>query len=222
VVYENRHAGKDFLILCNGPSIQEYAPDISTFIKKYQPIVMGANYIGGLFKPAYHAFSNKKRFANYVDSVDPDASLLVSSSFSEKFIAEHTQRKYEIMVHLNKVSSHFQIVDGVINSNCRTVGILLIAVAIVMGARRIFIAGMDGYKSKDNYLARKTHFYDEPGEAADFRLLAEKHDYNEAILVSINEFLAGANKEGLHILTPTSHGRFYNSIYNWIENDDSI
>lgn len=217
VGYKNRHSGRDFLILANGPSLKEHKKEIDGFIKKYNPVVMGANYLGELFQPDYHAFSNKKRFINYIDQVSESSNLLLSSSFDEGFIRDYTGKSYERIVHLNRVSNNFEIKENIITSNCRTVSILLIGVAIIMGAKRIFIAGMDGYKSKENFLSKNVHFYKESEEAENFRLLVEKHNWNEALLKSINAFLAEQGKEGLHIITPTNHKYFYNSIYNWIK-----
>ncbi|NQS88999.1 hypothetical protein HQ584_04335 [Patescibacteria group bacterium] len=217
ITYKNRHAGRDFLILANGPSLKEHKEEIDSFIKRYNPIVLGANYLGGLFKPDYHAFSNKKRFVSYIDGVGENSALLLSSSFDDDFIREYTDRDFESIVHLNRVSSSFDINNGVITSNCRTVSMLLVAVAVVMGAKRIFIAGMDGYKSKENFLSNNTHFYKESEETDNFKLLIEKHNWNDQLLNSINTFLTSGNKEGVHIITPTSHKRFYNSIYNWIK-----
>lgn len=217
VVYKNRHAGKDFLVLANGPTLKEHKDEIDEFARRYKPIILGANYLGGLFKPDYHAFSNKKRFCSYADQVNPDSKLLLSSGFDEYFIKSYTTRDYEHIVHLNRISNNFDIIDDVITSNCRTVSMLLVATAIVMGAKRIFIAGMDGYKSKENFLSKNIHFYDESEEAKNFKLLIEKHNWNEAMLNSINCYLTSRDKESLHIITPTSHSRFYNSIYNWIK-----
>ena len=73
VPYKDRHKGRDFLILANGPTLQEYRPKIEKFIKKYNPIILGANYLSGFFKPHYHAFNNKKRFEDYIDPVDEKA-----------------------------------------------------------------------------------------------------------------------------------------------------
>ena len=215
VTYKNRHDGRDFFILANGPSLKEYKQDIDEFIECYDPVVMGANYLGGLFKPHYHAFSNKKRFMNYVDQVDARSKLLLSSIFEEDFIRDYTTQDYERLVHLNHWSSRFDIQKDVITSSCRTISILLIGVAIIMGARRIFIAGMDGYKNKENFLAHKTHFYKNAAEASDFQAFLELHNWNERLLGSINSYLLSANKEGLHIITPTSHKAFYNSFHNW-------
>ncbi len=215
VTYKNRHEGRDFLILANGNTLQEYKKDIGEFIRKFDPIVMGANFLGGLFKPHYHAFSNKKRFMTYVDSVDPESTLLLSTIFDDDFVRDYTKRDFERIVHLNRISSNFEIVDDVVTSNCRTISTLLIAVAIVMGAKRIFIAGMDGYKDNEHLASQKVHFYQESAESKNTRALLELHNWNERLLQSINSYLLSHNKEGLHIITPTSHNNFYSSIYNY-------
>ncbi|MFC2140539.1 aldolase catalytic domain-containing protein [Candidatus Auribacterota bacterium] len=215
--YKNRHDGRDFLILASGPSLKEHKSDIEKFIDQYNPVMMGANYLDGLFVPEYHAFSNKKRFINYVDQVSTNSKLLFSSSFEDGFIREYTARDYESIVHLNRVSSRFDISEGVITSNCRTVAILLVGMAIVMGARRIFIAGMDGYESRENFLSKDFHFYKEPEEAENVKLLVEKHKWNDLLLKNINTYLIEQNKDGIHILTPTGHQHFYSSLYNWIK-----
>ncbi len=214
VRHKDRHTGRDFLILANGPSLKEHKDEIDEFIKIYDPIVMGANYLAGLFKPHYHAFSNKKRFMTYVDQVDEQSQLLLSCIFDEEFIRDYTKRKYETIVHLNRFSDNFEIVNDVITSNCRTISILLIGVAIMMGAKRIFIAGMDGYKSHEDFILNNLHFYQETAETKNFKALLELHNWNERLLSSINAYLLARNKEGLSIITPTSHKYFYNSIYN--------
>ncbi|MFA6078173.1 MAG: aldolase catalytic domain-containing protein [Candidatus Omnitrophota bacterium] len=220
--YQDRHKDRDFLILGNGPSLKACEQDIKSFIDKYDPIVMGANYLGGLFVPDYHAFSNKKRFINYVDAVSKDSKLLLSTSFDDDFIKEHTSRPFEWLAHLSNASTDFDIKKGIITSNCRTVSILMAGVAIVMGARRIFIAGMDGYKQKDAFLSRDLHFYKESEDADNFKLLMEKHNMNETMLKNINHYLTERHKEGLHIITPTSHNYFYSGIQNWILAYDKI
>jgi 4-hydroxy 2-oxovalerate aldolase len=215
VVYKDRHKGRDFLILANGATLKEYKAEIDEFIRKNDPVVMGGNFLGGLFKPDYHGFSNRKRFMSYIDQVAPESKLLMSNSFDSKFVRDYTKRSFEPIVHLNRLSSHFDIKDGVITSNCRSVALLLVATAIVMGGRRIFIAGMDGYKSEENFRTNKLHFYDEEVETKNFRMLLELHNWNEKLLGSINDYLTAQGKDGLYIITPTSHKQFYKSIYNW-------
>ncbi|MCA9408088.1 MAG: hypothetical protein H6755_07255 [Candidatus Omnitrophica bacterium] len=216
VTYRNRHQGKDFLVLANGPSLKEQQKEIKEFINIYNPIVLGANYLGDLFVPQYHGFSNKKRFIKYIDTVNKQSKLLISSSFEDDFIAEYVNKPYERLLHLNQPRTDFDIIDGIITSNCRTVSILLTAVSIVMGAKRIFIAGLDGYKHSELLSSETTHFYKEVEETQEKKSLIAKHDWNEAMLESINEYLLKHNREGLHILTPTSYKSFYHSVYNWV------
>ncbi len=212
--YIDRHKGKDFLIIASGPSIKQYKPEIDQFIKRYDPVTIGVNYLGQLFVPHYHGFSNKKRFISYVDLVAENSKLLLSNIFEPAFISDYTQRGYEVMEHLAHVGDSFEIEDGVIKANFRTVGLLMVAVSIVMGAKRIFIAGMDGY-DKEAFLANKVHFYEENENSKDFQDLMELHNGNEAMLRAINNYLLHRSREGLHIITPTSHKHFYNSIFNW-------
>lgn len=215
VTYQDRHAGRDFLVLANGSTLKEYKTEIDEFIKKNDPVVMGGNFLGGLFQPHYHGFSNRKRFMSYIEQVSPDSKLLLSSHFEDSFIKDYSGRDFESIVHLNRINSQFNIIDGVINSNCRSIAALLVATAVVMGGRRIFIAGMDGYQSEENFHANKVHFYDEAVETKNFRMLLELHSWNEKLLQSINQYLTDQGREGLYIITPTSHKQFYKSIYNW-------
>ncbi|MFC1745054.1 aldolase catalytic domain-containing protein [Candidatus Riflebacteria bacterium] len=216
VKYVNRHEERDFLILANGHTLRTMQSAIQEFINKYNPIVMGANNLGGLFVPYYHAFANKRRFEKYINTVNLASKLLISSSFEDSYIASYTDKSHEKIVHIDRLTLPFVIKDGVIGSHCRTVSVLLAATAIVMGAKRIFIAGMDGYKNKENFLNQMVHFYGETDEAEEFRLVMDKHDQNEEILKSINNYLKNHNKEELHIITPTTHEAFYTSIENFI------
>lgn len=215
VSYMDRHEGRDFLILANGSTLKEYRLQIDDFIRKNDPIVMGGNFLGGMFAPHYHGFSNRKRFMSYIEQVSSDSNLLLSSHFEESFIRDYTDRDFEYIVHLNRIASQFEIVKGVVNSNCRSIVMLLVATAIIMGGRRIFIAGMDGYQNEENFKAKKLHFYDEEAETRNFRMLQELHNWNEKLLQSVNQYLINLGREGLYIITPTSHKQFYKSIYNW-------
>ena len=216
VPYLDRHSGRGFLVLANGPTLKEENEQIEKFIKKYNPVVIGANYLGGLFVPDYHAFGNKKRFIDYVDKVDAGSRLLISNVFSDEFIKKYADRKYEFIQHLPQLSSDFDISNGVVMTNCRTISILSVAVAIVMGAERIFIAGLDGYKQVGSFVRNAVHFYKESDETEDFGMLMEKHNWNERLLKQIDNWLVSRNKDGLCILTPTSHKAFFKSINNFL------
>ena len=217
VDYKNRHINKDFLILANGHSLKTYKDEIKEFIKKYEPVTIGSNFLDDLFIPDYHSFSNKKRFIDYVKTVNAQSTLLLSSMFSKDFIKENTEKDYEIIRHSPKLSTDFNISDGIIMNSCRTISILSIAVAIVMGAKKIYIVGLDGYKNVDIFIGNNIHFYPEPDETENFGMLMEKHNWNELLLGEIDNYLLKNKLHELTILTPTSHKSFFHNIDYYLD-----
>lgn len=212
VSYKDRHKGRDFLILANGPSIRTYREQINEFIKIYDPVVLGANFLGGLFVPHYHAFNREKRFVLYVDTVDEKSNLLIGENLPDALVREYTSRNYETLFFNDTLDSDFSIINGRITCNCRTVSVLLIGVAIVMGGRRFFVAGMDGY------LDKKTGklFYNEKFDPEEYELNVQRHQWNEYFLKQIDKYIQDRGNEGLHIITPTSHQSFYKGIDNYL------
>ena len=214
VAYQNRHKGRVFLVLGNGPTLKDYQSQIKKFIRKYNPVVLGANFLGGLFVPDYHAFSNKRRFANYIDTVNPGSKLLLGKYISADMVKEYTAKDYEVIEYLDTLNHDFDIVNGVIQCNCRTVSVLLMAVAVVMGAENLFCVGMDGYLNLDDQ--GNPLFYQEADEKQERDLIIEMHKSNSRFIGQINDYLLEQGKEGVHILTPTSYREFYKGIKNYI------
>jgi len=213
VPYVRRYENRDFLIIANGPSIKEYVPKIEKLITRYDPVILGGNYLGGFFKPHYHCFVNKRRFISYIDTVAPESKLLIGQYITDEMIREYTDRDYEKIYYIDVLNSDFQIKNGVITTNCRTVSVLLMGVAIAMGAKRIFCVGMDGYIGQEK---EEFHFYSEKDEQEDKDMILERHLWNQKFIKQVDEYLNGKGKEGIHILTPTSYKSFYKSINNYI------
>ena len=138
VSYADRHKDRNFLILANGPTLKSYKEKIEMFIERYDPVILGANNLSGLFIPHYHAFNNKRRFVDYIESVNDNSSLIIGTNIPDQLIKEYTSRKHESLYFIDRLNPEFDIKDGIIQSNCRTVSVLLLGVAIVMGARKIF------------------------------------------------------------------------------------
>lgn len=211
-LYINRHKNQNFLILGNGPTLKKYKNLIDKFIEKYNPIIMGANYLENLFVPYYHAFSNKRRFIDYIHTVNKKSNLLIGQNIPKDMIEKYTKRKYEKLCFKN-ISNNFDIQEGIIQTNCETISVLLIATSIVMGAKKIFSVGLDGYINASLY---KTHFYKEKDTPKNMDIFIDKHRKCEYFLNQINDYLIKKNKEGFHILTPTSYKKFYKNIKNYI------
>ncbi len=129
-------------------------------------------------------------------------------------ISEYTQRDYETIYFRDVLDADFDIKNGMIQSNCRTISVLLVGLAIVMGAKRIFIAGMDGYLHKSS--VKSTLFYEEKVDPQDLELNIERHHWNERFLHQIDRYIQEKGQEGIHILTPTTHQSFYKGIDNYL------
>jgi 4-hydroxy 2-oxovalerate aldolase len=213
VPYRDRHKERSFLILGNGPTLLKYKDRIQEFIDRYDPVVLGANYLSGMFKPHYHAFCNKRRFADYIDTVSAGSKLMIGQHIPEDMIREYTGLDHETIYYKDTISD-FAITDGVIQSNCRSVSVLLLGVAIVMGADKVFAAGMDGYLNVDS--TGKLLFYDEKDEKVDKDLILDMHRMNYKFIDQINEYLLRQGRDGIHILTPTSYSKFYKGITNYL------
>lgn len=214
VPYMNRYKGRDFLILANGPSLKEYKFQIETFIKKYTPVIMGGNYLGNLFVPHYHAFNNKRRLTAYINTVADESILLLGQNLSHALVRDFSEREYERIYYKDILKQDFDIINGVIQTNCRTIAILLMGVATVMGAKRVFGVGMDGYIGMD--AKPSYHFYKEQDEKEDMEMIIERHRWCQKFIAQIDDYLHKKGQEGIHILTPTSYKLVYKGIDNYI------
>jgi 4-hydroxy 2-oxovalerate aldolase len=214
VPYANRHPGRNFLILANGPNLKLYQAQIAEFIKKYDPVVLGANYLGGLFTPEYHAFTSKKRFMKYAELVDPRSKLLIGQYIEPQMVAEYCHRDYETIYYRDAMDAPFSIDQGVISTNCATVSVLLLGVAALMGADRVFAAGMDGYLGIPGQGA--SLFYDEKDDPRSEELNIERHHWCQFHIGQIDRYLWEQGGEGVHILTPTGYQQYYKGIENYL------
>lgn len=215
IPYADRHTSRDFLILATGPTLTAYRDKIEDFIEEYNPVILGANYIGGLFKPQYHAFNNLKRFIKFVDTVDSESKLLIGQDIKESVIKEYVNRDYETLYYKDIINANFGIKDNIIQTNCRTISILLLGIAIVMGAKRLFSVGMDGYLGFDS--RSSFHFYDDQEDKImDRKFFFDRHHQCQNFLEQIDKYLTDKGREGIIILTPTSYKKFYKGIENYI------
>ncbi len=212
--YVDRHRDREFLVLANGPTLKAHKSEIDLFIQKYNPVVLGANFLDGLYVPDYHAFNNKKRFISYADTVSLESKFLIGINIASDMIADYVTRDYELLVFRDILDADFDIKDGIVMTSCRTISVLLVGVAVAMGAKRVFVAGMDGYLNKNS--VNGTLFYEEKFDPSEHELNVERHRWNERFLYQIDEYIRKNGGEGVHILTPTGHSAFYKSIGNYI------
>lgn len=194
VPYVNRHQGQSILVLANGPTLVSHKKQIDELIETENPIVMGANNLAGLFVPDYHAFNNQRRFNQYINDVSDKSKILIGPGIKNRGI----DKEFEEIVCYNSSVSDLNIINGVITSNCRSIAVLMGAIALAMGAKKLYFAGLDGY------LDGKTLFYHED-ESSDNVHILEKHKANQKYLKELYECAQKLGCEEFRIITPTTY-----------------
>jgi 4-hydroxy 2-oxovalerate aldolase len=229
--YINRFENRDFLILANGPSLVTYHNSINKFIELIDPIIIGSNYLGDLYVPDYHTFNNRSLFKKYIDKVSPESHLMLCNRFDHNFIRKHTALDYEHIQYGTENESIFNIENGIMSYNISAISILSIALAVAMGARQIFIAGMDGYKDFETFFAKglsikeiiDTESHDDlSNRSGTYHEQMRWHNYLEKLLKQINNYLISCDLNDLIIITPTTHKLYYEGIDNFLKPEKKV
>lgn len=211
--YKGAHSGKIFLVIANGPTLRKYEEKITAFIETYKPIVLAANFCNTV-TPDYHAFVNVGRYNSYKHTVSPDSKLLLSEEIVQH---DSSASDHLLLLYDNYLKNRFDIDEptGRINTNCCTVSVLLLGVAIVMGGTEIYAVGMDGYIDTDdsgNFLYYGKESNDEQEEAD----ILKKHQWCAKHIGEINTYLKCRGHAGISILTPTSYKTWFTSIDRFV------
>lgn len=206
--YLGRHQGQDFLVLAAGPSLVEYSREIRDLVERTRPVVMGGNFLGDTLVPDYHAFVNRKRFCNHAKHIHPKSRVLLSPYFPRRVIRDFYAGDYEEIAFRNKYPSEegqIRIVDGIIEAEGATLVTIMIGVAIVMGARNVLVAGMDGYSRSSVH----HHYHESDDKPIEDLIRVEKS--TEKQLACLDGYLhkEGLERGSLSIITPTVYQHYY-------------
>ena len=201
--YIGRHTGRAFLVLGGGPSIRNFSDTISQFVGDRNPVVLSANIPHPLWGVSmghtqYVGFTNRRRLgqARTFPSLH-DTSCLIGPHIPSRHI---WMRNWERMPFVADDAAPFDIVDGIIQCSCHECGWLLTAVAYVMGASEIWMAGVDGYRRD-----AANHFY----EQADYKIelsLRRQARIQSELLPQMRRCFETADVRGPLFLVPTVYG----------------
>jgi len=204
------HSGKRFLIIANGISTKQRRREIESFIKSKDCIVIGLNYLDGMFSPDYHMFVNRKRFEKYVTSISKDSTLVVPSFFGKTYVEQFYKGSviYPNMIQSNSIDES-PIVNGTLNIKYLNIAISAILLAYQMGASEIYAVGMDGYVDESN--KEILYFYNEDDVPEDKSISSVRYEKLSMELDRVNKFLVDRSIP-FSIITPTSHKKYYKNI----------
>lgn len=220
--YSDRHKGRVFLVLGNGPSLSTFKEELFDFMNKRDPIVLGANHITEFIHPHYHAFTNRKRFIKYAHMIDTTKSrALIGPYIPEWIIRERYKGPFEHLMYVNDPEADFDIQDGIIQADCRSVSVQLIGVAIIMGAERIYVAGLDGYQSliskgSDLHFTRTSTRHSADSQEINVHYYIERQNETARSLRQISDYMEEHRMEPFKIITPTDYAAHYRAITNYL------
>lgn len=194
-----------------GNTLKKQEDAVREFIRQYQPIVVASNDLAWFTVPHYHSFFNRRRFCTFARTIHKESRIILSPYLPKRLIKRHYKGTYEYGMFRNVDNRTFQIDDSIISSNCRSSALLNIGIAIVMGARRIYAAGLDGFI--DVYNSYEGYVVDEPSSCTYEKMREIQRHY----ISLIQQYLSSANKEPFYILTKTSFNECYKDVSTFLK-----
>lgn len=216
-VYKDRHKGRNFLILGMGPSVATYLNQIENLIHDKNLIVIGTNNCFKIVsKIDYHVFTSRHRFIDYGQQLNDSFSskALLSPYIPEYTIQKIYQGAYESIMYINDNDRCFDIQNGIIQCSCKSVALLSIGISIVMGANKIFVAGVDGWLK---LIDAKTQLhcndslpkYSRQERKQYLNHYRTSQEYHIRVLREISEYLNRHDRKMFSIVTPTEYQEYY-------------
>jgi len=206
-------AGKTFLIIGAGATVKEYHKKLSKFIEADHPVTIGINNMTHLFVPDYHLWTNRQRWGVFGDCVKKKSKLLFGSSIKTDAIRKHHKGSFVRIDYIDRRNVKIRFDGEKIYGFFRTAGNLAIMLAHLMGAKEIYIVGMDGFTlhgRKELKKAKKSHHCYGKGytDDADWEECVRKDELVDKSLHLISEY--GIK---FKIITPTKFKDFFKSVF---------
>lgn len=173
---------KKILICAPGRSIVDYKARIDKFIKDNNPLIISVNYIGD-YDGAYIFFANKKRYEQTEGITEMEHVIATSNVVMNS--------KNLIINYHSLIDRRYKLFD---NST-----IMLLNLLKIVGAKEIYLAGVDGYSNKiENNYFNSTYGCD--------RYREKFNEINTEIEQILNDYISSTAKNmTVRFLTPTRY-----------------
>ncbi len=138
----NSRKGENCLLICTGKTIAKYDKKLPYYWDTDNNMfTFGMNSASSAMALNYHLFTNNDRIKNYNSNYCED--LLIGSHIKTE---NRPIRDYTLINYTDRdVNEPIGYENGIIKGYYRTSGCLAIMIAHLMGAKKIYIAGMDGF-----------------------------------------------------------------------------
>ena len=219
--------GRSFLIIGAGGTLREYSKRIKGFIQRERPVTIGINKMTEFHVPDYHLWTNKQRYRDFGSCISAKSRMMFGGGMPEKLIRKHFKGDYIVVDYAHSLreaclQSKIKYKEGKIYGRFRTAGSLAIMIALLFGAKDIYVVGMDGFtlhSRKDvEGNNRNQHCYGKGfTDDASWEECIEKDHLVYENLRAIDAY--GAK---FRIITPTKFQEFYDSsvLNNFLKESD--
>lgn len=205
--YEKAHEGESFLIIGAGGTLREYRDKVVALSKS--TVTIGINNMSSIVVPDYHLWTNTKRFKKFGRCISLKSIAMFGNRIDPKLIKKNLGRPYVTISYVDRRKSAIGYREGRIEGFFRTAGNLAIMVAHLMGAKMIYIAGMDGYtfytRRAVNRGGKHQHVYGSRfTDGSNWKVEADK---DRLVYISLKRLKSYGIK--FSIITPTHFLSFY-------------
>lgn len=137
---------KNIMVVGAGYSVKQYGDQLRSYIYDHGYTTIGINNMTSFCHPDYHLWTNRQRYGKYGDTVNMKRSVLMLGPSITNIKKEHKKSFVSVEVNDNKkYGENFALREKMIKGWFRTAGCLAIAIASLMDAESILVAGMDGF-----------------------------------------------------------------------------
>lgn len=203
----NSRKGRDFLIYCPGKNIKEWHRRVSLFADEEDLLIIGSNRIVDLTRLDYHLFTNNDKYEAYGHLIAESSTLLLGSHIGEQHIKKHQPKEYVSVNYTDrdpKESMRYDKKKDVVYGYYRTSGNLAIMLCHLVGARKIYVAGMSGFTFNFD---GTVHYY----KAEIKRDRKTKKEWSRKYDKPVAKSLDDLKEYGIDftLITPTIYGKHY-------------
>ncbi len=204
----DRQSGDTAVIIGAGSTLLDFRDKITRLVSDDNVFNIGINNMTSVVVPTYHLWTNSGRLRQYAGCIHPKSTVLFGSQLKKKLIKSCYKGNYFTVNYTDKAGTKISYKKGCIRGHYRTAGCLSIMVAHLMGARKIYIAGMDGYtflSSSALKSGKSQHLYGTGfTDNNNWKICQKKDDTVYKILMNLKKFGISFS-----IITPTVFSEFY-------------
>ncbi len=201
--------GNIMMVVGAGGSLRTYKKSLCDLVTEHLISTIGINNMTNVLVPKYHLWTNSGRLRKFHSCINESSIVIFGSQVKKDLIKKCYSKKHVVVDYRDKRGLPVSYKNGIIRGFFRTAGCLSIIMCKLLGASKIYVAGMDGYtlhyESDVNKGLQNQHVYGSGfTDGTTWKTCKQKDDIVCQALRDLKNF--GAD---FQIITPTVFSEFY-------------